>query len=106
MEDQINEYQSALSKSTNEAKEELIKQAQPEIDIHADFFALGGHSLLATRVIARLFEVCRVELPLQSLFEQRTVASLAEIITALEWASQSAAPVTGADSAEREVIRL
>lgn len=77
-----------------------------EIDIHADFFALGGHSLLATRVIAKLFEVCGVELPLQSLFEQRTVAGLAEIVTALEWASQSAAPLTGADSAEREVIRL
>jgi hypothetical protein len=62
--------------------------------------------LLATRVIAKLFEVCGVELPLQSLFEQRTVAGLAEIVTALEWASQSAAPLTGADSAEREVIRL
>jgi amino acid adenylation domain-containing protein len=51
-----------------------------DIDLNKTFFELGGHSLLATRVMSRVHEVFKVELPLQKLFAEPTVSRLAAAI--------------------------
>ncbi|BAZ50359.1 beta-ketoacyl synthase [Nostoc sp. NIES-4103] len=51
-----------------------------QIGIHDNFFELGGDSLRATQAIARVREELQIELPLASLFEQPTVARLANYI--------------------------
>jgi len=50
------------------------------IGVDDDFFELGGHSLLLTQVINRVCQVFKVKLPVRSLFEHPTVASIAQLI--------------------------
>ncbi len=50
-----------------------------------DFFELGGHSLLATQVISRARQAFAIDISLQALFEQPTIAGLASRIDTSIW---------------------
>jgi amino acid adenylation domain-containing protein len=60
-----------------------------KVGIHDNFLDLGGHSLLATQIISRIREVFRIEVPLDSLLEEPTVAKQAERIETLRWIAQN-----------------
>jgi len=60
---------------------------------HDNFFELGGHSLHATRVIARINQALRIDLPLRRLFELPSIAELTPVVDSLVLA----APAGGSD---------
>jgi amino acid adenylation domain-containing protein len=67
----------------NVTEQKLIQMWEELLDvfpigIHDNFFDLGGHSLLGSRFVSRLHQAFHVELPLRSVFDFPTVASLAE----------------------------
>jgi oxalate---CoA ligase len=72
------------------------------VGVHDNFFDLGGHSLLAAQVISRVLDAFQVELPLNSMFENPTVADLAERIETIRWARQAAQACTSSKVEKRE----
>jgi acyl carrier protein len=66
-----------------------------------DFFDLGGHSLLAMRVLAQINAAFEVEIPLQQIFEHRSIAALA---TAIERAPKISAAATLGTRAAQSAI--
>jgi amino acid adenylation domain-containing protein len=54
--------------------------AQPQVDVHSNFFSLGGHSLLAIQSLSRLREKLPVVLSLSDFFENATIAQQAALI--------------------------
>ncbi|MEO0374918.1 MAG: amino acid adenylation domain-containing protein, partial [Cyanobacteria bacterium P01_A01_bin.17] len=93
----------ALETAVADLWAELLQQ--DKVGISDNFFALGGDSLLATQLMARVRQMFRVEVPLRSLFQAPTVATIATAI-----AEGLAAQVNGellaelADIAEPETI--
>jgi amino acid adenylation domain-containing protein len=51
-----------------------------QFSVLSDFFELGGHSLLATQIISRVRDAFQIELPVASIFQNRTVAELSKLL--------------------------
>ncbi|TAE52347.1 MAG: non-ribosomal peptide synthetase, partial [Nostocales cyanobacterium] len=54
------------------------------VGINDNFFEIGGHSLLATQLVSRIRQSFQVEIPLQRIFANGTVAELASLIEQLQ----------------------
>ncbi len=85
--------QSAYAAPTNQIEQTLAEIWQQllgiePIGIHDNFFELGGHSLLAVQLSSRLSSAFQVQIALRSLFEQPTIAMLAQHIVQLQQAGQ------------------
>jgi amino acid adenylation domain-containing protein len=69
-----------------------------QVGIHDNFFDLGGHSLAASRIISRVIQSFKLDLPVRALFDAPTVAHMAEVV------QQNQARVDGA--ALEQMLRL
>ncbi|OPX42334.1 phthiocerol synthesis polyketide synthase type I PpsE [Ruminiclostridium hungatei] len=57
------------------------------IGVFDSFIQLGGHSLLAAQVISRVRELFQIDVPLNQIFEEPTIANVAAYIDAVRWAA-------------------
>ncbi|TVZ39270.1 non-ribosomal peptide synthase protein (TIGR01720 family)/amino acid adenylation domain-containing protein [Alteromonadaceae bacterium 2753L.S.0a.02] len=63
---------------------ETLKVEPTSLGITCNFFEVGGHSLLATRLCSAIIEKHGIEIPIAAVFDQTTLAELAEYIQDLE----------------------
>ncbi|HEX6770050.1 MAG TPA: amino acid adenylation domain-containing protein, partial [Candidatus Binatia bacterium] len=65
-----------IETSLSEIWSEILRVER--IGIHDNFFDLGGHSLMAIRLISRIRDTFKLDLPLRDIFETPTVSGIAQ----------------------------
>ncbi|NTX01871.1 non-ribosomal peptide synthetase [Myxococcus sp. CA040A] len=71
---------------------ELLQRER--VGVHDNFFDLGGNSLLATRVATRLSSALQIQASVRTVFEHRTVATLAENLAQARASSSGPSTIT------------
>ena len=69
---------------------ELLKLKQ--VGVQDNFFEIGGHSLKAVQVAARIRDAFGVELPVRKIFENPTIATLAQLLAGADQSMAAKAP--------------
>ncbi|MBV7333001.1 amino acid adenylation domain-containing protein [Chloroflexi bacterium TSY] len=69
-----------------------------EVNVHDDFFTVGGHSLLVIQLIAQLRTQFELPLPVNWVFDYRTLAQMADQIDILRWVKVSTSSEKSSDS--------
>ncbi|MCG7564654.1 phosphopantetheine-binding protein, partial [Pseudoalteromonas sp. McH1-42] len=59
---------------------QLLNVEASQISTQTDFFELGGHSLLVMRLVTRLNDTFAINLAIQDLYQQMTVANISRHI--------------------------
>ena len=72
--------QSGTEKALAQIWIELLRA--DKIGTNDNFFHLGGHSLLAIRAVSRIRDVFGLDITLQTIFKNPTIAGLAKVLTA------------------------
>ncbi|NMF62565.1 polyketide synthase (plasmid) [Brasilonema octagenarum UFV-E1] len=95
----------------NETEQKLVNMWQDFlgvelIGIHDNFFELGGHSLMATQIVTKVREVFQIGMSLGRLFEEPTVAGMAQCIETIRTTAQQLQAYTSDNLNDREEIVL
>jgi amino acid adenylation domain-containing protein/natural product biosynthesis luciferase-like monooxygenase protein len=78
----------------------------PKVGRNDNFFDLGGHSLLALQIHGKLVQKLGKDFPILNLFTYTTVASLAQYLSGMDTAADTAAAEARDTQLERGVERL
>ena len=59
------------------------------IGLHDDFFDLGGHSLMAIKANSQIRDAFEIDLPMEALFSNSTIAAMAKVLSGGERTAES-----------------
>jgi amino acid adenylation domain-containing protein len=83
---------------------ELLKV--DNIGVNDSFFDLGGHSLMAFKAMSRIRDEFDVDLPVQDLFENPTIAEIARLLTDSEDSTEDAQRIERRKGEQQVLIRI